>query len=188
MKSIKIIITSFILLFFSHSFCLATTVELNPAKVTQGSGTSWCWAACDRSIIKQYTDSSPFNTNIVAWVDCGDEDGDAPYDRSATVDETRSALTHWGVTSSRWYDDLSWTAVQSQINNNHLCIACFVPTSGTGHAELICGWSNTWPGGDRVQYMEPQDGDYHWRSYDSFADGEWLGTSWSWAASIFSCQ
>jgi len=188
MKTYKILTLCLIFLLSLTSCCLATTVELDPTQVPQGSSSYWCWAACDRSIILQYTDNSPYNNNIVAWVDCGDEDGTAPAVRSATVDETRSALTHWDVSSSRSFSNLSWTAVQSQINNSHLCIACFKPQSGTGHAVLICGWSNTWPYGNRVEYMDPADADYHWLDYDSFDGGEWLGTDWSWFGSIYSCE
>lgn len=78
--------------------------------------------------------------------------------------------------------------MQSQINNEHLCIAFFKPESGTGHAVLLSGWSNTWPYDDRVQYMYPSDGDFHWRNYDTFDDGSWLGSNYSWFGSILSCQ
>lgn len=105
---------------------MATTVDLNPVHVEQPSGSSWCWACCDKSIIHEYRGAMNLPvSHIVAWVDSGDEDGTAPLDRGATLDEARSALTNWGISSLRQYNALSWTAVRSQINNDSLIFAAF---------------------------------------------------------------
>ncbi len=174
-----------------NTVTFATTVELGPDyPVKQPDNSYWCWAACDRSIIIQYQGTAPYLPILAnyVWQTLRGETGDASQSMGATVDETRATLIEYDISCSRWFDDLSWAACQSQINNECLCIAFFFPGSGTGHAELLCGWSNNWPWDDRVKYMEPIDGDTNWTSYSNLANGSIVGSGYSWTASMFDCE
>lgn len=185
-----LLLTAF-LCFSTVAAAFATTVDLGPDyPVKQPDNSCWCWAACTRSTIIQYKGTAPILQTIAnyVWQVLRGKSGDAPYSMGATVDETKAALEHNGIVCSRKFDDLSWTAVRSQINNNHLCMGFFKPSSGMGHVELICGWSNTWPWGNRVKYMEPCDGSTRWTSYDNFANGSIIGAGWTWFGSIFDCE
>ena len=77
--------------------------------------------------------------------------------------------------------------MRSQINNNHLIISFFYHLNSR-HAVEVGGWSDTWPYGDRVYVMDPNEDDCFWEDWDDFEDGSFLGSSWTWDASIFDCE
>jgi hypothetical protein len=97
------------------------------------------------------------------------------------MDQTKQALSHWNVTSSYRYDCLSYTAVQSQINNDHPILAGLFP----GHMNLIRGYDTSYNG---VLFIDPEDGDYHAQNYDDYCSGtHWDGEYYRWMESLFDC-
>lgn len=142
----------------------------------------WCWAASDKSIIQYCKGSSPTQSQIVTFV------FGSPVDQGATTDQARSALTHWNVVSSRWYDPLSYSAVQSQINNNHPIFATLQigATTPYGHANVIRGYDTSYTA---VLFIDPKDGNYHAQNYYDYKNGyHWDGVCYNWIHSIFDCR
>lgn len=187
MKNMKILVMQLALIFVLtfNTTVLAATKDLNPVQVQQPSGSYWCWACCVKSIIHQYRGALNLPVSkIVAWVHTGDENGNAPYSRAATIDEARNALNHWKINSSRQYNALSWTAVKSQINNDSLIYVSF-SNYPVGHAVVIGGYTDTFT--DKVKVMDPASSDSNlWVKWSEFSNGQFLGSGYNWNASMFS--
>lgn len=184
-------ITSIIVLmviFILPQQVMATTDKYELSYTCQQQKSNWCYAACSKSTISQYKGMSPTQKSIARYVQYGDEDDSrSPANVGATVAQIKSVLNYWDISCSRKFNSLSLSGLKSQIADDHLIHACFRKGSTSqGHDELVFGWSDTW-GDTKIGYMEPSDGDIYWEVWDDFSSGDFLGSSWSWYASIFDC-
>jgi hypothetical protein len=136
--------------------------------------------ATSKSVIQYEKNTSPSQSAIVTYIHGG------PVNRGATTDQTRDAITNWGVVSSRQYNHLSYNAVQHQVNNDSPIIAVRRyggPWSRSAHQNVVYGYdtSNT-----RVFWIDPFNGNRYLQSYQSYLSGySWNGVHYTWIHSIF---
>ena len=138
-----------------------------------------CWAACCKSIIQFCEGSSPSQQTIINYIPGGDN--------GASLDESKQALAHWNVISSKKSSALTYSGVGSQIDNNHPIWAGLSRGGGWAgqHANVIRGYDTST---NFVLYLDPTGGDYHGQTYSTYVNGmHWDDSWWTWDSTIYDC-
>jgi hypothetical protein len=131
---------------------------------------NWCWAACASSILDYYS-SSVTQTTFVTYV------RGSAVNFPATPQEVKDGLAYWGVSSVLSSAYLSFDGIRAEINTYSRPIYSNWKwaTSG-GHAVLIDGYCID--SGNYVDYMDPQDGNFHYSSYTWVVGGSGYNHTW----------
>ncbi len=165
-----------ILMTFSSTALAARVVLFLPGYEQQGTG--WCWAASDKMIIQYIKSSSPSQQSLVNNYST-DPDG------GASMSVARTALNDYGVANSIKNDLLTYTAVNSQINNNRPLFCRLQNGDGwlLNHAVVIKGYDTST---NFVIYIDPSDGLGHGITYSRFCDGvKYDGAYSKWNGTIY---
>jgi len=130
---------------------------------------NWCWAGVSNSILTYYG-KSVSQCTFVTYVK------GSCVNVGATVTESQTGLSHWGVSSTRTNTSLAYSTIITEIYNyNRPIFAAWEWYSGGGHALLIKGYDIT---DDYVSYMDPWDGYTHTMTYSQFLGGPSYDHKW----------
>ncbi|OUQ89986.1 hypothetical protein B5G50_02165 [Brevibacillus brevis] len=145
-----------------------TTVSLNVKDVSQAAG-NWCWAATSVSIL-DYFNESVTQHDFVEYVK-----GEA-VNKPENMRNTKDGIEHFGVSSTRESDSMSWSRTVREINTDSpILVAIKWKTQKIGHNVVIDGYIND--STRYVMYMDPWDGQHFTMPYDAFLNSsrqEWL--------------
>lgn len=153
-----------------------TTVSLNVKDVSQAAS-NWCWAATSVSILR-YFDERVTQHEFVEYVK-----GEA-VNKPGNMRDTKKGIEHFGVSSTREYDYLSWSNTVREINTDSpILVAIDWKTQAIGHNVVIDGYIND--STRYVMYMDPWDGQHFTMTYDAFRDSsrqEWVDSLYGFEA------
>jgi len=131
---------------------------------------NWCWAANASSILDYYS-LSVSQSSFVTYIKGG------AVNLPASPQEVRNGLAHWGVSSVLSSTYLSFDGIRAEINSYSRPIySNWKWASGGGHAVLIDGYGTN--SGNCVDYMDPQDGAFHYTGYTWFVGGAGFDHTW----------
>lgn len=137
----------------------------------------WCWVATDKGILRRLMGSSPKQKDICYSVF-------GTYgDHGATQAQALQGLNNFGVAGWNYGSKLSYTAVKSQINNNHpLYVSLWYAPTATSHVNTIRGYDTST---NFILFIDPADGLYHGQTYNGYLNNaHWDGHTWSWFDTI----
>ena len=145
--------------------------------------TNWCWAASTQMIM-YYAGTYVQQCYEANWVHLGSDGATCCYDpyknstsycnKGATDSQMYYNFYHWGFYNSIYNSYLSYSSVQSEINNNRPFNIHWVWKSGGGHAVVVRGYDS----GQNLYINDPWYGQQT-RSYSSTVDASdryWYST------------
>ncbi|MCD7757428.1 MAG: C39 family peptidase [Clostridiales bacterium] len=143
-------------------------------KKVKQSKSKWCWAACSVSILYHYGEDVT-QSSFVKYVK-GTTDN-----ATASREEVKSGLSHWGLSSTITESALSFSTVKSEINNSRPIYVSWQQSS-TSHAVVLDGWDNSTET-EYVEFMNPSTGNLYSWTYKKFKGGS--SYDHTWARSIY---
>ncbi len=175
-KTISSFIFATILLFsiINTSVSAVTTSEAIPIPKVKQSKTYWCWAASSVSILKYYGKSvtqSAFVTKVFG----------SSVNQPATDSQALSGMKKYGLTGTLVANSITYSMIMSQIRAGKPIYAGWSQSGGMGHAIVIDGFDGLSASTGYVEYMDPNDGKCHTKSFYEFKGGSgythiWDGT------------
>ena len=154
--------------------------RLSVLRVKQPTGSSWCWAACGRSVIRWYFPKSKKKRKVTQRVFAEYVFGkDVTDEQTADEDDLGKGLFHWDVgynwryTSSLSLDSV-WTKVKDRVNaGNPMIFGTKAP--GYEHFWVVCGYKKD-SGVRQLWVMDPTNGQYRKFGLKYFVDTYQLQT------------
>ncbi len=186
-KIFTVLIVFFLLIFSTSAYAAYRNLPFLPEVFQEHD--HWCWAATSNAVLRFYYET-PSQCTIANWAwsrndCCGNSTFDwshdcnvsnCLYDEVGCVSSIESVLSNWNVTSSGSASALSYTTVQSEINNRRPIVArwgwydCLPdPPFWCGHFLVVFGYNTI--GNGWVHYMDPWTGEgKKWEFYSWFND------------------
>ncbi len=188
----KIIFTFNCLIFFVVcSFSTASATIRNCAIQLQTQlHSNWCWAACSETIVEYYgtqvAQCWEVNYAFTRNDCCGNimfywnhicNSGNSLFGASGSISDI---LSNWNVNNSGYTRNLTWTEVQTEINNYRPFVIRWGWYGGGGH--FLVGYGYNTAGQGWCHYMDPWPGEgLTWITYNNLVDD---GSEHSWTHSL----
>jgi len=156
------------------------TRELEVPFLTQQPNTKWCWAASPAMVISYYGYNSSTCGNV-EWVrlnvpntylgnsNCCGQPTPSLCNQALIPPIISTILTHYGLSSTFSYGNLSLADVKNVIDDNRPLIMGVSKNTGASHEMVIIGYNNS-----DLYYIDPWDG-YHINTYTDATTIECLG-------------
>lgn len=151
------------------SYAYPTSYYLNIERVEQ-ERSNWCWVASSVAVLDhygRYVSQSDFCRTVKGYV----------TNQTASAFEVSDGLYDYGLNSSVIRSYLDLESIKTQIYYyNRPIIMGWIWNSGGGHMLVLEGFSTYQE--ERLSYMDPWDGRYHYASYSYIRGGYYSDHSW----------